>query len=294
MFDHRNFPSSAPVKLLAPALILIVLLFVGGLVLGLLQALGHTPGTGLGSLTLNHFVAVFTDPDFTESLLLSLVISMSSTFSAAIISIFLAPILVYGAKENRLLHFVLQIPLTVPHLVAAVSFLFLLSPAGIVSRLCSFSGLIGSPSSFPLLVNDDYNFGILMLYTWKEVPFITFMLLAVLTNTGTELNEAGATLNGSKIQRFRYITLPILWPSLGGASLIVFAFTFGAFEVPYLLGKTYPVSLPVWSYKQYSDIDLLARPEGIAIGLIIAALVAFLIMFSQLLIQYGRRKGMLS
>jgi putative spermidine/putrescine transport system permease protein len=133
-----------------------------------------------------------------------------------------------------------------------------------------------------------------MLYTWKEVPFITFMLLAVLTNTGTELNEAGATLNGSKIQRFRYITLPILWPSLGGASLIVFAFTFGAFEVPYLLGKTYPVSLPVWSYKQYSDIDLLARPEGIAIGLIIAALVAFLIMFSQLLIQYGRRKGMLS
>ncbi len=294
MFNRRNFLLSAPVRLLAPALVLIVLLFVGGLVLGFLQALGYTLGEGLGSLTFAHFTAVFTDPDFIQSLSLSFTISLISTLLAAVISVFLAPALVYGAEKSRLLHFILQVPLTVPHLVVAVSFLFLLSPSGVISRLCSFFGFLDSPSSFPLLINDDYNIGILLVYIWKEIPFITFMLLAVLTNTGPELNEVGATLYGSPFQRFRHITLPILWPSLGGASLIVFAFTFGAFEVPYLLGKTYPVSLPVWGYKLYSDIDLLARPEGIAIGLIIAMLVALLIWFSQLLIQFGYRRGILS
>jgi len=117
------------------------------------------------------------------------------------------------------------------------------------------------------------------------------MLLSVLTNLGPELNEAGATLKASWLQRFRYITLPIIGPSLGVACLIVFAFTFGAFEVPYLLGKTYPVSLPVWAYKNYSDVDLLARPEGIAIGLIIAAIITFAITLSQLLIHFSRRRG---
>ena len=91
------------------------------------------------------------------------------------------------------------------------------------------------------MVNDGWGIGILTVYIWKEIPFITFMLLAVLKNMGTELLEAGATLNASRLQRFTHIILPIIAPSLGAACLIVFAFTFGAFEVPFLLGRTYPL-----------------------------------------------------
>jgi len=205
----------------------------------------------------------------------------------------LALAIVRRAENNRFLNFVLQIPLAAPHLVIAISILLLLSPAGIVSRLFSFLGLISSPSSFPLLVNDDYGISILAVYVWKEIPFITFMLLSVLKNLGPELIEVGATLKGSPLQRFRYITLPVISPSLGAACLIVFAFTFGAFEVPFLLGKTYPVSLPVWAYKNYSDIDMMARPEGIAIGLIIAAIITASITLSQLLIQFARKRGVI-
>ena len=49
--------------------------------------------------------------------------------------------------------------------------------------------------------------------------------------------------------------------------------------------------LPVWAYKNYSDVDLLARPEGIATGLIIAAIIVVAIVFSQLLTQAARRRG---
>ena len=117
------------------------------------------------------------------------------------------------------------------------------------------------------------------------------MILAVLRRSGVELLEVGRTLKAGRWQRFRYITLPTISPSLGAASLIVFAYTFGAFEVPFLLGQTFPMMLPVWAYKNYSDVDLLARPEGIATGLIIAAVVVVAVVFSQLFTQMARRRG---
>lgn len=278
--------------LLGPALCLILLLFGGGLVLGLLQALGYLPSQGFATLGLQHFIHVLQDPDFGKSLILTLYISLTSTLISAVISVLLALALMRWAADSRAINFILQIPLTVPHLAIAISVILLLAPAGLFSRLFTSLSIIQTPSAFPLLVNDGWGIGILCVYIWKEVPFITFMLLSVLKNMGTELTEVGSTLNASRFQRFSFITLPIIAPSLSAACLIVFAFTFGAFEVPYLLGRTYPLALSVWAYKNYSDIDLLARPEGIAIGLIIAGIVIFSIILSQLVLHFGRKRGL--
>jgi len=281
--------------LLGPALAVILLLFGGGLAVGLLQALGYFPSQGFTSVTtgsLQHFTNVLQDPDFGKSLRLTLYIAMTSTLIAAAASVLLALALMRWAAGSKVVNFILQIPLTVPHLVIAISVILLLAPAGLISRFFAACTIIRSPAAFPLLVNDSWSIGILVVYIWKEIPFITFMLLAVLKNMGPELTEVGATLNASRFQRFFYITLPIIAPSLGSACLIVFAFTFGAFEVPFLLGRTYPLTLPVWAYKNYSDIDLLARPEGIAIGLIIAAIVILAIILSQLLLHFGRKRGL--
>ena len=288
----RSAPIGRIISLLGPALTVTVILFGGGLLLGLLQALGLQPVQGESSLSLTHFTNVVQDPDFTRSLFLTVYIATTSTIIAATISVLLALALVHFASESRMLNFVLQIPLTVPHLVTAIAILLLLAPSGLVSRFCTGMGLIPGPAAFPLLINDRWSVGILLVNVWKEVPFITFMLLAVLKNLGPELMEVGATLNASILQRFLHITLPIIGPSLSGACLIVFAFTLGAFEVPYLLGQTYPMALPVWAYRNYSDIDLLTRPEGIAIGLIIAVAVIFAVVLSHLLLHLGRERGL--
>lgn len=280
--------------LLTPAVLLILILFGGGLLLALWQALGYLPQKDFFSIDFRYFHNVFHDPDFSTSLALTLYISITSTCIAALISVLLALALIRWADRSRLLSFALQIPLAAPHLVVAVSILFLLSPSGFFSRLCSSLGLISSSSSFPLLVNDQFGISILTVYVWKEVPFITFMLLSVLKNMGSELIEVGTTLGSSASQRFRYIILPVISPSLGAASLIVFAFTFGSFEVPYLLGRTYPVLLPVQAYKKFSDVDLIARPEGIATGLILAGIVILSILLSQLINNLGKKRNTLS
>ena len=277
--------------LVAPALAVVVFLFGGGLALGLMQSLTHLPAAGIDTLTFQHFANVLSDPDFLNSLMLTLYISATSTVIAAVLSTVLALFLVSLSHKYRLVHFIFQIPLTVPHLVIAVAVVFMLSPTGLFSRLAVKSGLIDSSAAFPLLINDHWGVGIILAYVWKEIPFITLMVLSVLRHTGVELLDVGRTLKAGPWQRFRYITLPTISPSLGAACLIVFAYTFGAFEIPFLLGQTYPMMLPVWAYKNYSDVDLLARPEGIATGLIIAGVIIVTIVLSQTLVQAARRRG---
>lgn len=279
--------------MLLPALAVVFVLFGGGLFLGILQGLGHLPGAGLSHLTGSHFSRIVTDPDFFLSFGLTFYVASVSTLLAAIISIAAALLLTGMAARYRLVHFIFQIPLTVPHLVIAVAVMFMLSPAGLLARSAVAVGLIQTPSEFPLLVNDRWSIGIILTYVWKEIPFITLMLLAVLQNAGQDLLDVGRTLKAGRWQCFRYITLPTIFPALGAAALIVFAYTFGAFEVPYLLGRTYPMTLPVWAYKHYSDIDLLARPEGIAAGILIAVVVAVAVVAAQVMTRVARKKGMI-
>ena len=63
--------------------------------------------------------------------------------------------------------------------------------------------------------------------------------------------------------------------------------------MPYLLGQTYPMTLPVWAYRNYSDIDLLARPEGIATGIIISMVIIFAIVLAQIITRTARRRGVI-
>jgi putative spermidine/putrescine transport system permease protein len=281
----------AALGLLAPALAVAVLLFGGGLALGLVQGLGYLPAAGMSALTLDHFRRVLGDPDFFKSLAFTLYLALASTLVAVAISVAAALALNRLAGRSRLIQFIFQIPLTVPHLVIAVAVVFMLAPSGLLARGLHGLGLLPAGSGFPLLVNDPWGVGIMAAYVWKEVPFITVMVLAVLQASGAELLDVGRTLKAGPWQRFRHITLPIIFPGLGAAGLIVFAYTFGAFEVPYLLGQTYPLMLPVWAYKAYSDVDLLARPEGIAAGLVIAAVVAAAVALAQGLTQAARRRG---
>jgi putative spermidine/putrescine transport system permease protein len=61
------------------------------------------------------------------------------------------------------------------------------------------------------------------------------------------------------------------------ASVIVFAFTFGAYEVPLLLGANHPQALPVLAWRTYSDVDLAARPQAMAMAVVIALMSGLMI-----------------
>jgi putative spermidine/putrescine transport system permease protein len=265
--------------MLTPALAVIVLLFGGGLLLALLQSVGYVPAIGRTDFSLAAYRRVLGDPAFGRSLLLTLWIAGVSTAISTILALIAALTLRRAFPGKRLATFIFQSNLPIPHLVGAIGILFLFSQSGFLARLGHLAGLIQVPADFPALVFDPYALGIILEYVWKSGVFIGIILLAALQSIGEEYEDVAQSLGANRWQRFRRVTLPLLRPAVLSASILVFAFTFGAFEVPLLLGARYPSALPVLAYRQYTDVDLNARPEAMAMSVIIAVIITILIAF---------------
>ena len=137
------------------------------------------------------------------------------------------------------------------------------------------------------MVFDPYAIGIILQYVWKETPFIGVIILANINSLIEDYESVARSLGASKWQSFRYVFLPFIFPSALFASVIVFAFTFGAFEIPLMLGANYPSALPVLAYRKYTDVDLGAMPDAMAIAITIA-IFSSLIIF--LYIKFARKK----
>lgn len=272
--------------MLTPALVVILALFLGGVVIGLGQSMDYMPIIGRNDLTLEHYVNILTDRDFYNSLLLTLYISLTSTLLAVVLAIALALILRQRFAGSRFVTFIFQLPLPVPHLVAAAGFVLLLTQSGLFSRFAYHLGWLEAPNEFPALVFDRWQIATILVYVWKEIPFIGLVVLAVLKGIGHEYEEVAQTLGASGWQRFRYVLLPLILPGVLVTSIIVFAFVFGSFEIPLLLGRRYPNVLPVTAYRAYVDPDLNQRPEAMAMGLIITVIVVLLLNLS---LALGRR-----
>ena len=230
------------------------------------------PAIGQTEVSLAAYRKVLGDKDFLDSLLLTLYVAGVSTILSTVLAVLAA--LALRQSSGRISAVVFQLPITIPHLVAAVGVALVVSQTGLGARLAAVLGLIGEPGEFPALLYDRYSIGIILTYVWKEMPFVALVVLASLRGVAGELEDVARTLGAGAWQRFWYVVFPVISPGVIAASLIVFAFTFGAFEVPFLLGKTYPTILPVMAYNEYRDIDLAARPVAMAINILIAVITA--------------------
>jgi len=263
--------------LLAPALGIITVLFLGGLAIGLMRSFNYMPVIGLTEPNFNAYVSLFSSREFYLSFALTFHIAFTSTVISAVIAVAAALLLRRSFAGRGVINFLFQLNLTVPHLVGAIGILYLFSQSGSFARLAHEFGMISRPSEFPALVFDPYAIGIILQYVWKEIPFIGVIVLAQMQALGQDYESVARSLGASKWQSFRHVLLPLISPGVLSASVIVFAFTFGAYEIPALLGQNYPAALPVLAYRQYTDVDLAARPEAMAMAIVIAILAGVMI-----------------
>ena len=263
--------------LLTPALMVIVILFLGGLLLGLARSFNYMPVIGLTDFNFDAYINVFSNYEFYQSVGLSLYIAVTATVIATILAVASALLLRETFAGKRIVTFFFQLNLTIPHIVGAVAMLFLLTQSGFLARVTHFFGIIDRPVDFPIMIFDDYSLGIIIQYVWKEKPFMGLITLAILQSIGDDYEEVAQSLGANRWQRLFHVIIPLITPGVMRAYVVAFAFTFGAFEVPYLIGKTYPTVLPVLAYHRYTDVDLKLRPEAMAMALVLAAISTILI-----------------
>lgn len=270
----RRLPRGLRIALLlAPAVSVVGVLFVGGLVLGLLQSLGYQPYLPHWHWSLDAYTALWHDPAVRASVPLTLRVSLLSTLLATVLGVAAALLVHHLDRGRRVVAGVLSSALAVPHLVGALTMLLLLGQSGLLSRLSHALGLASTPAEFPALTADSVGWGVVAEYTWRETPFIAVVVLAALASGVDELTAAARTLRAGPWQRFRHVTAPLITPAVTGASLLVLAFTLGAYEVPVVLGRPYPATLPVVALQYQQDADLDARPQAQALATLLALLV---------------------
>jgi putative spermidine/putrescine transport system permease protein len=261
---------------LAPALAVVGLLVGASLIYGVAQSLGALPVAGAGRLSLDAYRGLLSGSgpaarEFWPSLGFSLWVSGASTLLAALGALLVAAALTGGRRQPAgATLLVLNLNLAFPHLVWAVALSLLLAQSGLLARVAFALGLIDAPAAFPVLVRDRYGLGIILHYVSKEIPFLALIVLAVLRTQGPTYDLVAENLGASAWQRLRYVTLPLVLPALAAGSALVFAFVFGAYEVPALLGVRFPRTLAVLALEFFVNPDLNRRAEGMAISLLIS------------------------
>ena len=268
--------------MLAPTMTVIFILFIGGLGYGTLVSLGWQPIIGRTEITLRAYESIMFSEQyagvFWQGLLLTIWVSFASTFLGAALALATALLLRRTFVGKRFATFLYQLNLPVPHVVAAIGILFLFSQSGLISRTGAQLGVFNYPSDFPVLVKDKFGIGIILSFVWKEVPFVGVIVLAVLQSLGVDYEDLARSLGANRWQRFRYVILPLVMPGLLSGSILVFAFTFGSYEVPAILGVRFPRTLTVTAVRFFRNPDLNARTEGMAISIIISIIVFFLVL----------------
>lgn len=284
-----------PFLLLLPAVGVIVLLFFGGLFDGLMKSLGYFPAIGETQLQVTAYTSLIQSEGFWDSLVLTAKIAFLSSVIGALmggglaISIFM---LNHSTKSAvpQFWHRVFQLPLTIPHLVGGYIIVLLFMQSGFLSKILASAGWIDEITDFPVLVNDPFGWGIILTYAWKEAPFVSIMIYPVLTRIHRAWRDVSRVFGASNWNFIREIVLPALLPAWTIAAFIVFVFTFSAFEVPYLLGVTYPSMLPVYAYQLYTSGTLADRPEALAVNIILAFIT---ILFGLVVYYFSRRWNVL-
>lgn len=248
---------------LAPALGVIVLLFGGALAGAVLLSLSPS-GSTRGGLGLDAWRTVLADPAFRDAATFSLRLAVVSTVLSAILAVALAAAL----RGRRLAQALFTLPVLVPHLLVAVLAVFWLAPGGLADRL-----LGGLPVQ---LVRDGPGWGVVLVYLYKEVPFLALLVLAAWDREVDTRAEAAAVMGADRWARFRFVVWPAIRTPLSVGSLIVAAFVFGSFEVPLLVGPSTPQTVATYALDATRTSLLTGRAES-AVALLLAAVASLVV-----------------
>lgn len=270
--------------MLSPVLFVVFGLFGGGILNAVISGFGYIPSIGLTEFTFDYYIMAFQHHDFFGALLFGLKISITSVLLSTAISLFIAVQLTNFFRGRGILKFIFRLPLQIPWLVVTFMVLTLLTDGGLLARLFFKFGWIESTGEFPHLLYTQNGFGIIFVYVWSQIGFVTLVMFSFLLGMDTSIDNAARTLGANRWQLFWRIQLPLMMPAVLMVSLLNFAFTFGDYATPAILGPTSPNTLPVVAYRLFSTPDITVRPQAMAMSVVIAIVSGIvLILYNSLM-----------
>ncbi len=227
--------------------------------------------------------APWRDPRFQSSLRNTAVFTAASVALELLLGIGIALLLHESFRGRGLLRAITLLPWALPTAVMGLAWAWIFNDTfGVANDLLLRAGLIQSPVAWLSSPNGAMA-ALVLADVWKTTPFVALIVLAGLQGIPLDVLEAARIDGLSAVQRFRWVVLPLLAPSILAAALFRAIQAYGAFDLVYVMtgggpgGSTETVSLYAFqTYFRYLDP---AAGAAIAInGFVLPALLAALLV----------------
>jgi multiple sugar transport system permease protein len=166
----------------------------------------------------------------------------------------------------------LLLPFIVPTVLSTVAWMWILDPTfSVINWTLRNTGLM--TQNFSWLGNASLAMvSIIMVNTWRGLPFYGITLLAGLQTVSPDLYEAAAIDGASVTKRFWHITLPVIKPVLIIVTMFSVIFTFSDFQLIYILTHGGPANATHLFATYAFDIGMSAGVLGMGAAIALAML----------------------
>ena len=226
----------------------------------------HKSLTVFDGWSLKWYSAVADDHAMIRSLETSLQVSAVAMVGSVVIGVLLAFGLVRArSRLGAAANVIMLIPLITPEIVTGAASLMLFKGVGLQPGLTT----------------------LMLAQTTFSISYVTVILRARVAELNPEIEEAAMDLGATRGQALRLVTLPLLWPAILSASILIFTIVFDDFVLAFFTSGVDPQPLSV---RIYSAIRFGIQPSINAVGTLMLfgsiLLIAIAILIPRL---FGRR-----
>jgi len=167
----------------------------------------------------------------------------------------------YHFYGRRLLDALIDLPFALPTAVAGLVFSALFVEQGWYGQLLVPVGIKGAYTQL----------GIIIVLAFVGLPFVVRTIQPVLESLDQDIEEAAASLGASRLQTFRSVLLPALWPSMLTGFALSFARGLGEYGSVIFISGNMPFKTEIAPVLIVAKLEQFAYAEATAVALVLVA-----------------------
>jgi ABC-type spermidine/putrescine transport system permease subunit II len=207
--------------------------------------------------TFPNYELFLTDPIYVGAMIRSLVVAFTSAALAMFLGVPVAFVLMRQQMPGKGIMFAgILAPMILPHIIIAIALFYLYAQVGLVGTMI----------------------GLVLGHTVISVPFVVVTIMAVLKNYDERLDQAAWSLGANQLKIFRYITLPLILPSLIAAYLLAFMVSLDELTIALFVSGGQTPTLPK---QMWVDAIFKVNPMVTAVSTIMLVFVTSLILLAE-------------
>lgn len=225
----------------------------------------------------SNYKSVFTEPEFLQILINTIVYAISTTIFAVIISLLIASIINNRIKGNELFKTIYFLPFITPAVVIAIVWAWIFDPnIGLVNTLLHthYTWLFSSKLAMPVLI---------FVSVWKLIGYNVVLFLTGFSTIDKSVYEASKIDGATAYQTFFDITVPLLKPTIYFVTTVTAISSFQIFDLIYVMTQGGPndsTNVIVYSIYKYA-FEYFDIGKSCALAYILFAIIFILVILQK-------------